>query len=129
MDTIGDFLTILRNAVRAHLDSFEAPASRMRIEISKILKNAGYVEDFDEVLDPCGHRRVRVTLRYVEGQSPLRSIARCSRPGRRVYCEAKKLPRVLNGLGIAIVSTSQGLMRDSEARRRRVGGEVLCKIC
>jgi small subunit ribosomal protein S8 len=128
MDTIGDFLTVLRNAVSARLPCFSVPSSRIRREISRILKNAGYVDAFEESVGLFGHRTLRVTPRYVDGKSPIRSIRRCSRPGRRVYRRAKELPRVLNGLGIAIVSTSAGLMRDSEARRKNLGGEIMCEV-
>ncbi|MDR3117536.1 MAG: 30S ribosomal protein S8 [Puniceicoccales bacterium] len=128
MDGIGDFLTTLRNGARAKLAAVEVPHARVRCAILKILKNSGYVGDWEETVDGAGHRRVRVQLRYADGRSPITAVERCSRPGRRMYFGAKALPRVLNGMGIAIVSTSQGLMRDSEARKRNVGGELLCKI-
>jgi small subunit ribosomal protein S8 len=128
MDTVGDFLTIIRNAVRARLTEVGAPFSKMRLGIAKILKSAGYIEHFEECT-ACGHRQIRIALRFVDGgQSPITVIERCSRPGRRIYANARDIPRVLNGLGIAILSTSSGLMKDSEARRRKIGGEVLCKV-
>jgi small subunit ribosomal protein S8 len=128
MDGIGDFLTTLRNGARAKLAVVEAPHARTRCAILKILKNTGYIDGWEEVAEGPGGRRLRVRLRYAEGRSPFTAVERCSRPGRRMYFSAKKLPRILSGLGIAIVSTSQGLMRDSEARKRNVGGELLCKI-
>ncbi|MDR3316543.1 MAG: 30S ribosomal protein S8 [Puniceicoccales bacterium] len=128
MDTIGDFLTVFRNAVGARKASFEVSSSRLRIALLRILKNTGYVDNFEELSCSRGHRVVRVTLRYVEGTSSVRSVVRCSRPGCRVYCGARNAPRVLNGLGISILSTSKGLMRDAEARRKNLGGEILCKV-
>lgn len=128
MDSIGDFLTIIRNAVRAEKLECFAPFSRMRLEIARILKNAGYIDDVKEVKCECGLPMLRLELRYVEGVSAITGIERISKPGCRIYSAADKLPRVLNGMGIAIVSTSQGLMRDSEARRKNVGGELLCKV-
>ncbi|MDR0679261.1 MAG: 30S ribosomal protein S8 [Puniceicoccales bacterium] len=128
MDTIGDFLTVLRNAVAARLPSFVVPSSRLRRDISRILKNAGYVDVYEESVCAPGRRMLRVAPRYVNGKSPIRSVRRCSQPGRRLYCQAKCLPRVLNGFGIAIISTSAGLMRDSEARRKNLGGEVVCEV-
>ncbi|MDR2030589.1 MAG: 30S ribosomal protein S8 [Puniceicoccales bacterium] len=128
MDGIGDFLTIIRNAVRAKLASTVASYSKMRCALLQILKSAGYVDGWDEFVDDRGHRCVRVHLRYVDGRSPIVVLERCSKPGRRLYVGAKAVPRILNGLGIAIVSTSHGLMRDSEARRRNVGGELLCRV-
>ncbi|MDR2668182.1 MAG: 30S ribosomal protein S8 [Puniceicoccales bacterium] len=125
---IGDFLTVIRNAVAAKLQSFEVASSRLRMEILRIMKNAGYISAYEEVSGKDGRKTIRVELRYVDGQSPIRSIGRRSKPGRRTYSSARDLPRALGGLGIAIVSTSKGLMRDSEARRKNVGGEVLCEI-
>ncbi|MDR0340512.1 MAG: 30S ribosomal protein S8 [Puniceicoccales bacterium] len=128
MDTVGDFLTVLRNAIAAHLPSVVVPSSHLRREISRILKNAGYVDAYEETVCSLGRRVLRVTPRYVNGKSLIQSIRRCSRPGRRMYCQARCLSRVLNGLGIAIISTSAGLMRDSEARRKNLGGEILCEV-
>ena len=128
MDAIGDFLTAISNAVAAGMQSFDVAGSRVRSEILRIVKNAGYIDAYEECRLESGRKVLRVKLRYVDGQSPIRMIRRHSKPGRRTYFGAKKLPRVLGGLGIAIVSTSMGLMRDSEARRKNVGGEVLCEI-
>ncbi|MDR1435781.1 MAG: 30S ribosomal protein S8 [Puniceicoccales bacterium] len=128
MDTIGDFLTVMRNAVAAGLPSFEVAVSRVRGEILRILQNAGYIDKCEKCLCESGRPIFRVTLRYVDGKSPICAIRRFSKPGRRFYFGARHLPRPLGGLGIAIVSTSKGLMRDSEARRKNIGGEVLCEI-
>jgi small subunit ribosomal protein S8 len=128
MDEIGDFLTALRNAVGAKLVCCETPTSKMRLGMAKILKNTGYIDAVEEFADPKGRRWLRVTLRYVDGISPIVTIERCSRPGRRIYSAAKSIPRVLSGMGIGILSTSRGLMKDAEARRQNVGGELLCRV-
>lgn len=124
MDTIGDFLTIIRNATLASLPSCEARVSRLRISVLYILKKAGFIESFD--VGENGF--LRIHLKYVDGVSSIGKIERCSRPGCRSYYNAKKIPRVLNGLGMGIVSTSRGIMSDGEARRINVGGELLCKV-
>ncbi|MDR1437949.1 MAG: 30S ribosomal protein S8 [Puniceicoccales bacterium] len=130
MDTIGDFLTIIRNAVRAQKESCAASFSKMREGILRILKNTGFIEDFSVGVCPCkGFRHLTVVLRYdEEGRSPIKCIERCSTPGRRLYYGSTEIPRVLNGLGVGVLSTSKGIMRDSEARRKNIGGELICKI-
>ena len=129
MDTIGDFLTILRNGTRAKKASCVVAYSRIREGILKILKNTGYILDFESFLcDKC-LRHLRVIFRYDgEGRSPIVQVERCSRPGRRLYYRSTEIPRVLNGMGVGILSTSRGIMRDSEARRQNIGGELLCKV-
>lgn len=128
MDTIGDFLTRLRNAYRAHKPVVEVQASFVRTEIARILKEQGYIEDY-QVIEQGPKRYLRVLLRYGLRQAPaLREITRVSKPGRRLYASAAKLPEVANGLGIAIVSTSKGILTDKEARRLGVGGEILCMV-
>lgn len=126
-DTIGDFLTRLRNAYRARHRTVEVPASRLKIAIAAILKEWGYIADY-EYLEDNKQGIVRMKLRYVNGQPALREITRVSKPGRRVYAGADELPRVKNGLGIAIVSTSRGVMTDKEARRLGIGGEIICTV-
>jgi small subunit ribosomal protein S8 len=128
MDTIGDFLTKIRNAYRASRPFVEAQASKMREAIARVLKEQGYIEDY-QVLEEGRKRFLRVLLRYgPRGQAALRQITRVSKPGRRLYASAAKLPEVANGLGIAIISTSQGVMTDTEARRRGIGGEIICLV-
>jgi small subunit ribosomal protein S8 len=128
MDTIGDFLTKIRNAYRASRPFVEAQASKMREAIARVLKEQGYIEDY-QVLEEGRKRFLRVLLRYgPRGQAALRQITRVSKPGRRLYASAAKLPEVANGLGIAIISTSQGVMTDKEARRRGIGGEIICFV-
>jgi small subunit ribosomal protein S8 len=128
MDTIGDFLTKIRNAYRASRPFVEAQASKMREAIARVLKEQGYIEDY-QVLEEGRKRFLRVLLRYgPRGQAALRQITRVSKPGRRLYASAANLPEVANGLGIAIISTSQGVMTDKEARRRGIGGEIICLV-
>ncbi len=126
-DPISDLLTRIRNAQAAHHDLVMVPGSRMKLAIAKLLQQEGYVERVDERVE--GPRSLlEITLRY-EGKQPIiRSIRRVSRPGRRVYRGSSELPRVLSDQGIAIVSTSAGLMTNKEARRRKLGGEVLCEV-
>jgi len=128
-DAIGDFLTRIRNAQRAHHRTVEAPASKLKIAIAEILKDQGYIADY-ELIHPEGavQPTVRLHLKYYQGKPVIREIKRVSKPGIRRYARVNELPRVHNGLGIAIVSTSNGVMTDKEARRQRVGGEIICTV-
>jgi small subunit ribosomal protein S8 len=126
-DTIADFLTRIRNASSAKHKVVDIPASKLKMAIAAILKDQGYISDFEKVEDD-KQGVIQVKLRYYLGQPAIREIKRVSKPGRRLYAGADKLPRVRNGLGIAIISTPQGVMSDKEARRLNVGGEVLCTI-
>ena len=130
-DPTADFLTRIRNGLQAQHDAVDAPASRMSREIARILAEQGYIEGFEVVSPPPPQagERVRVTLRYTEQRAPVISgLRRVSRPGRRTYVDAKHIPRVLGGMGTAIVSTSQGLMTGHDARRRGIGGEVVAEV-
>ncbi|MCX7607005.1 MAG: 30S ribosomal protein S8 [Bacteroidia bacterium] len=128
MDTIGDFLTRLRNAYKAHRPVVQVQSSFVRAEIARILKEQGYVEDY-QIIQEGNKQFLRVLLRYGARQQPaLQEIVRVSKPGRRLYTSSGKLPEVANGLGIAIVSTSRGILTDKEARRLGVGGEILCFV-
>ncbi len=127
-DPISDFLTRVRNACRAHHDEVSIPASRLKTRLAEIMKNEGYINDFTFVPDR-QQGLIVITLRYGEGGTQIiRGIKRESKPGRRLYVGSDKLPRVRNGLGTAILSTSRGLMTDRQARREKVGGEYLCSI-
>ncbi|RMF35598.1 MAG: 30S ribosomal protein S8 [Chlorobiota bacterium] len=128
-DAIGDFLTRIRNAQRAQHRTVEAPASKLKIAIADILKDQGFIADY-EVVTPAGavQPTLRVHLKYYQGKPVIRAIKRISKPGIRKYARAQELPRVYNGLGIAIVSTSNGVMTDKEARRQNVGGEIICTV-
>lgn len=127
MDTIGDFLTRLRNALRARHKYVVVPASNVKHAISEILKDQGYVESVERTADN-GQGELRITLKYTNGNPAIIGLKRISTPGLRRYTKAADTPRVLSGLGIAILSTPKGLMTDKQARQDNVGGEVLCYI-
>lgn len=126
-DTIADFLTRIRNASAAKHKSVDVPASNLKVAIAEILKDQGFIQDFSKSED--GKQGVlSLKLRYYYGQPVIREVHRVSKPGRRIYAPVERLPRVRNGLGIAIISTPRGVMTDKQARRENVGGEVLCTI-
>lgn len=127
VDSIGDFLTIIRNGIMLGKPFVAAPFSRMRVNIADILKREGFVRDVrteGEGID----KKVKVFLKYIDGESVIHEITRKSKPGRRFYEKAKSLRPVKGNLGIAIVSTNQGVMTDKQAREQCVGGEVICSI-
>ncbi|WP_019500655.1 30S ribosomal protein S8 [Pseudanabaena sp. PCC 6802] len=128
-DTIADMLTRIRNACLARHQVTAIPATKMTQNIARVLKQEGYIADFEEVGEGID-RRLMLSLKYQgkNRQPIINTLKRVSRPGLRVYSNHKDLPRVLGGIGIAIISTSQGIMTDREARRQGVGGEVLCFI-
>lgn len=127
-DRIADMLTRIRNAQTAGIEKIELPASNMLLNVAEILKEEGYINAV-KAYNHKGHRYLRLTLRYDdEGQPVIREITRISKPGRRVYAGAEDLPRVRNGYGVAVISTSAGLMTDKKARAAKVGGEVLCTV-
>ena len=126
-DPIADMLTRIRNAQRAHHAVVDIPASRKKERILSVLQEQGYIDSSDQVVVD-GHAVLRVVLRYYRGKPVIKMIKRVSRPGLRVYASAKELPKVENGLGIAIVSTSYGTLTDAEARKQGQGGEVLCFV-
>jgi small subunit ribosomal protein S8 len=127
-DTIADMLTRLRNANAARHDHVVVPASRLKVEIARILKAEGFIADF-QVIDRAPQPQLRLQLRYgPRREQVLTGVRRVSRPGLRVYARRAQVPAVRRGLGIAILSTSQGVMTDREARRRGIGGEVLCYV-
>lgn len=126
-DPISDFLTRLRNAQTVNKDSITSPSSRMKFTIAKILQKEGYVGQVTEETE--GWKKViTVELKYDNNEPAIRSIKRISKPGRRVYVGSKELPVVLSDMGIVILSTSQGVMTNKEARKRKLGGEILCEI-
>jgi small subunit ribosomal protein S8 len=127
-DPIADLLTRIRNAQIAKHDRLDIPVSRLKVEIAKLLKDEGFIKNFREIAAaPQG--TLRIFLRYsTEGVPAISHLQRVSKPGRRVYRKAEEIQPVRNGLGIGIVSTSQGLLTDAQARERRVGGELLCQI-
>ena len=127
-DPIADLLTRIRNAHRAKHDRLDVPASNLKLEVCRILKEEGYIKNV-ELVDGKPRSVIRVFLAYnKEGKPGIERMQRVSTPGRRVYRGAGEIKPVLNGLGVGIVSTSQGLMTDRQARQKHVGGEVLCEI-
>jgi len=127
-DPISDFLTHLRNASKAGLAQCVSPHSKLKESLANILKAEGYVRDVATGTDDRGHKTLVVTMKYVDSAPVITGIKRTSTPGRRIYSGYTELPRVLNGLGIAIVSTSKGLMKDQDARRQKLGGELVCTV-
>jgi small subunit ribosomal protein S8 len=127
-DPISDFLTRLRNAGKAKLDECVIPHSRLKENVAVILKAEGYIADHSNSSDAAGHKTLVVKMKYVDGAPAITGIKRISTPGRRLYHSYTDIPRVLNGLGIAIVSTSKGLMKDADCRRLKAGGELLCNV-
>jgi small subunit ribosomal protein S8 len=128
MDTIGDFITRIRNASLAHQAAITVQWSRMRLAIARLLKEQGYVHDFKEGTTEEGHKTLVVVLKYVNGVPAITGIERHSKPGRRLYYQKRCLPKTLDGLGIGILTTSSGVMTDTEARRQNVGGELIFKV-
>jgi small subunit ribosomal protein S8 len=129
-DTISDYLTRVRNAIKANHRVVEVPASRMKKELTKILFEKGYILNykFDDAATTQGVIKIALKYHPVTKQSAIRGLVRVSSPGLRKYSGVDRMPRVLNGLGIAILSTSRGVMTDKEARKENVGGEVLCYV-
>ncbi|MDP9402928.1 MAG: 30S ribosomal protein S8 [Actinomycetota bacterium] len=129
-DPIADMLTRVRNANTAMHDTTKMPSSKLKEALAAILEREGYIDGFRVHDDPARPGRVlEITMKYTPDRArTISGIRRISKPGLRVYIKAGKLPRVLGGLGIAVLSTSQGLMTDREARQRRVGGEILCYV-
>jgi small subunit ribosomal protein S8 len=127
-DPIADMLTRIRNAVAVRHDYVNVPASKVKVAIAKVLKEEGFVRDF-EVLDEGPNRFVRIQLSYTEKKEPiLNGLKRVSRPGLRVYVQKREIPRVYNGLGVAILSTPKGIMAGQQAWRQQTGGELLCYV-
>lgn len=127
-DPIADLLTRIRNALKAKHVKMDIPFSKMKLEIAKILKEEGYIENFKEIEDP-KQGMLEISLRYTrEGKPAITGLQRISRPGRRVYCDKNEIPDVLGGYGLAILSTSQGIMTGKQSKMKRIGGEVLCSV-
>ena len=127
-DPIADFLTRIRNAGMARHEKVEIPHSKMKAEMARILKEQGYINDYSEK-SAGAEKKLIIELKYnSDGQRAITGLRRMSRPGRRVYRKQTNIPRVLDGLGVAILSTSRGILTDHEARRVGVGGEVLCFV-
>jgi len=129
-DPISDMLSRIRNAALARHDRTEIPASKMKLAVAKILKDEGYIADVQESVEESPVKKtITIVLKYGrDRQSAIDGIKRVSRPGRRVYVRHDRIPRVLSGLGISILSTSRGLVSDRDARRLKFGGELLCEV-
>jgi small subunit ribosomal protein S8 len=127
-DPIGDLLTRIRNGQQRRRATVKSPASKLRERVLDVLKREGYIRTFERRRGADGRDELVVELKYHEGQPVIREVARVSRPGRRVYSPVEAIPRIFDGLGIAILSTPQGVVSDQEARRLKVGGEVLCSV-
>ena len=128
-DPIADMLTRIRNGVRARHESVEVPASKEKVAIAKILKEEGYILNYKVEGEKVSEKKITITLKYgPNNEKVISGIKRISKPGLRVYAKSNAIPRVLNGLGIAIISTSQGVMTDREARKQHAGGEVIAYV-
>jgi small subunit ribosomal protein S8 len=128
-DPIADMLTRIRNANKARFKTVNINVSQMNINIAKVLKKAGYVVNYDKVKDEKGQQILEIVLKYPDAKrTVITNIKRISKPGRRVYVASDSIPKVLNGFGISILSTSKGVMTDAEARELNVGGEILCNV-
>jgi small subunit ribosomal protein S8 len=128
VDPLGDMLTRIRNAQMRRKTSVTTPGSSLRAHVLDVLKTEGYIRGYSTAEFDAGRTEFEIELKYFDGAPVIREIARVSKPGRRVYASVKNLPRVSNGLGVAIVSTPKGVMADHEAREQNVGGEVLCTV-
>jgi small subunit ribosomal protein S8 len=127
-DPVADFLTRVRNAVQVGKDRCDVPASKLKLHLSKIFQEEGFIRTF-KVLEEGPQGTIRLYLRYTtDGEPAIRGLERISRPGLRVYRGVEELPSVRGGIGVAVISTSKGLMTDAKAREARLGGEVLCRI-
>jgi small subunit ribosomal protein S8 len=127
-DPVADLLTRVRNGLSARHEKIDVPSSRFKVELARILKDEGYIKNF-KILDDRGAGLLRLYLKYDDaGQPVIHGLTRVSRPGRRLYRGKEEIPEVLGGLGVAIVSTSQGLLTGQDARRRGLGGEVVCSV-
>ncbi|MEO7621782.1 MAG: 30S ribosomal protein S8 [Gallionella sp.] len=127
-DPISDMLTRIRNAQLAEKTIVAMPSSKLKVAIAEVLKDEGYVDGFSVVSGESGKATLEIGLKYYSGRPVIEKIQRISRPGLRVYKGSEDIPKVMNGLGIAIVSTSKGLMTDRKARANGIGGEVLCVV-
>jgi small subunit ribosomal protein S8 len=127
-DPIGDMFSRIRNGQMRLMNSIEIPSSNFRKNILEILKNEGYIKDFFIEKTKNNKTSLRVTLKYYEGDPVIKEIKRISKPGRRVYSRAQSVPRVMNGLGLAILSTPKGVMSDVDAKKNNLGGEIICRV-
>ena len=128
MDPIGDMFTRIRNGQMRLLNTIDVPASNFRLKILEVLKNEGYIVNYFIEKNDNNKINLKVDLTYYEGTPVIKEIRRISKPGRRVYSRATSIPKVMNGLGLAILSTPKGVMSDNEARKNNIGGEIICRV-
>ena len=128
VDPISDMITRIRNAQMRFSQKVKIPGSKMRERILDVLKKEGFISDYKILSDESNKPSLHVDLKYNNGLPVIREISRISKPGRRVYAKAETIPRIQNGLGLAIVSTSKGIMSDNDARTQKIGGEIICKV-
>ena len=128
IDPIGDMITRIRNAQLRALNNVTIPNSKFRVRILDVLKREGYISNYKLLSDTKNKNSLVVDLKYYNGLPVIKEIKRISSPGRRVYAKADSIPKIQNGLGLAIVSTSMGIMSDSDARMKKVGGEIICRV-
>ena len=126
-DPIGDMLARIKNAQSRSHKIVELPSSKFKIKIAEVLKEEGFIIDF-KIMEDDNKKNIQILLKYNYGNPVINSIERVSRPGRRIFSSAESLPKINNGLGIAIVSTPKGVMTDGNARKQKVGGEIICKV-
>ena len=127
-DPIGDMITRIRNAQMRKSNNVIIPNSNFRLKVLEVLKQEGYISNYKILSDTKNKRSLLVDLKYYNGLPVIKEIKRVSKPGRRIYASAKSIPKIQNGLGLAIVSTSIGIMSDNEARTKNVGGEIICRV-
>jgi len=127
-DPVGDMISRIRNGQMRLLKTVEIPSSKFREKILDILRNEGYILDYKAAKDKNKKNNIFVDLKYNHGVPVIKEITRVSKPGRRVYTRSDSIPKIQNGLGIAIMSTSKGVMTDNDARKQNIGGEILCKV-
>ncbi len=127
-DPIGDMFSRIRNGQMRSLNSVDIPSSNFRQNILKILKDEGYIKDYYIEKTENNKIKLKINLKYFEGSPVIKEIKRISKPGRRVYSRATSIPRVMNGLGLAILSTPKGVMSDTDARKNNLGGEIICRV-
>jgi small subunit ribosomal protein S8 len=127
-DPIGDMLTRIRNAQMRKMSKVIIPNSKFRIKILDVLKQEGYISNYSNSTDPKIKNSILVDLKYTDGLPVIKEISRVSKPGRRIYAKASSIPKIQNGLGLAIVSTSKGIMTDNDARNQNIGGEIICRV-
>tara|TARA_B100001013_G_scaffold154493_1_gene91957 strand:+ start:212 stop:610 length:399 start_codon:yes stop_codon:yes gene_type:complete len=128
VDPIGDMITRIRNAQMRLLNNVKIPNSKFRAKILDVLKQEGYIADYKTIADEKNKNFLFVNLKYNEGLPVIKEIKRVSKPGRRIYAKADSISKIQNGLGLAIVSTSKGIMTDNDARTKNIGGEIICKV-